>query len=96
LHAHRSASADVSVTTVASYVAKQLALSGTRFVFVVTGGGAMAAEAYARIAEQPPILNVTTGPGGINALSGVFGAWTDSVPMIVVSESPLPRPEHTT
>jgi acetolactate synthase-1/2/3 large subunit len=46
---------------------------------------AMAAEAYARIAGHPPVLNLTTGPGGINALNGVFGAWTDSVPMIVVS-----------
>lgn len=46
---------------------------------------AMAAEACARIAGTPPILNVTTGPGGINALNGVFGAWTDSVPMIVIS-----------
>jgi acetolactate synthase-1/2/3 large subunit len=46
---------------------------------------AMAAEAYARIAGHPPVLNVTTGPGGINALNGVFGAWTDSVPMIVIS-----------
>jgi acetolactate synthase-1/2/3 large subunit len=46
---------------------------------------AMAAEAYARIADHPPILNVTTGPGGINALNGVFGAWTDSLPMIVIS-----------
>jgi acetolactate synthase-1/2/3 large subunit len=46
---------------------------------------AMAAEAYARIADLPPVLNVTTGPGGINALNGVFGAWTDSVPMIVIS-----------
>ena len=46
---------------------------------------AMAAEAYARIASHPPVLNVTTGPGGINALNGVFGAWTDSVPMIVIS-----------
>ena len=46
---------------------------------------AMAAEAYARIAGLPPVLNVTTGPGGINALNGVFGAWTDSVPMIVIS-----------
>jgi acetolactate synthase I/II/III large subunit len=46
---------------------------------------AMAAEAYARIAGKPAILNVTTGPGGINALNGVFGAWTDSIPMIVVS-----------
>jgi acetolactate synthase-1/2/3 large subunit len=46
---------------------------------------AMAAEAYARIAGKPALLNVTTGPGGINALNGVFGAWTDSVPMIVIS-----------
>ena len=46
---------------------------------------AMAAEAYARIANHPPVLNVTTGPGGINAMNGVFGAWTDSVPMIVIS-----------
>lgn len=46
---------------------------------------AMAAEAYARIAGKPAILNVTTGPGGINALNGVFGAWTDSIPMIVIS-----------
>jgi len=46
---------------------------------------AMAAEAYARIAGIPAILNVTTGPGGINALNGVYGAWTDSIPMIVIS-----------
>jgi acetolactate synthase I/II/III large subunit len=46
---------------------------------------AMAAEGYARVAQVPAILNVTTGPGGINALNGVFGAWTDSVPMLVIS-----------
>ncbi|HKF24154.1 MAG TPA: thiamine pyrophosphate-binding protein [Candidatus Angelobacter sp.] len=46
---------------------------------------AMAAEAYARVARTPGIVNVTTGPGGINALNGVFGAWTDSVPMLVLS-----------
>lgn len=46
---------------------------------------AMAAEAYARIATQPPVLNVTSGPGGINALNGVYGAWTDSIPMLVIS-----------
>lgn len=46
---------------------------------------AMAAEAYARIAGRPAVLNVTTGPGGINALNGVFGAWTDSIPMLVLS-----------
>jgi acetolactate synthase I/II/III large subunit len=46
---------------------------------------AMAAEAYARISGKPGVVNVTTGPGGINALNGVFGAWTDSVPMLVIS-----------
>jgi len=46
---------------------------------------AMAAEAYARVSGQPGVINVTTGPGGINALNGVFGAWTDSVPMLVIS-----------
>ena len=46
---------------------------------------AMAAEGYARLAGRPAVLNVTTGPGGINALNGVFGAHTDSIPMIVVS-----------
>ena len=46
---------------------------------------AMAAEGYARIAGVPGVANVTTGPGGINALNGVFGAWTDSIPLLVVS-----------
>jgi acetolactate synthase-1/2/3 large subunit len=46
---------------------------------------AMAAEGYARITGKPAIVNVTTGPGGINALNGVFGAWTDSIPMLIVS-----------
>lgn len=46
---------------------------------------AMAAEAYARVSGNVGVINVTTGPGGINALNGVFGAWTDSVPMLVVS-----------
>ena len=46
---------------------------------------AMAAEAHARISGLPGVVCVTTGPGGINALNGVFGAWTDSIPMIVVS-----------
>ena len=46
---------------------------------------AMAAEGYARISGMPGVVNVTTGPGGTNALTGVLGAWLDSVPMIVVS-----------
>ena len=46
---------------------------------------AMAAEAYARVTGKLGVLNVTTGPGGINALNGVFGAWTDSIPMLILS-----------
>lgn len=46
---------------------------------------AMAAEGYARITNTPGVINVTTGPGGINSLNGVFGAWTDSIPMVIVS-----------
>ena len=46
---------------------------------------AMAAEAYARVTGKIGVINVTSGPGGINALNGVFGAWTDSIPMLVLS-----------
>lgn len=46
---------------------------------------AMAAEGYARIAGKPAVVMLTTGPGAINAMNGVFGAYTDSIPMIVLS-----------
>ena len=46
---------------------------------------AMAAEGYARVAGKPAVVMLTTGPGSINALNGVFGAYTDSIPMIVIS-----------
>ncbi len=46
---------------------------------------AMAAEGYARIANAPGVINVTTGPGSINALNGVYGAFTDSIPMLILS-----------
>lgn len=46
---------------------------------------AMAAEGYARITNKPAIVLTTTGPGAINALNGVYGAFTDSIPMLVIS-----------
>ena len=46
---------------------------------------AIAAEAYARLSNTPALLCVTTGPGGTNAITGVLGAWLDSIPMFVVS-----------
>ena len=46
---------------------------------------AMAAEGYARIRNQPGVVLVTSGPGGGNAVTGVMGAWLDSIPMLVIS-----------
>ena len=46
---------------------------------------AMAAEGYARIAGKPAVVMLTTGPGSVNAMNGVYGAFTDSIPMIVIS-----------
>ncbi len=45
----------------------------------------MAAEAFSRITGNPAIVNITAGPGSINAINGVFGAYVDSIPMIVIS-----------
>ena len=45
----------------------------------------MAADAYFRISNKPAAVCVTAGPGSINALNGVFGAYVDSIPMIIVS-----------
>ena len=46
---------------------------------------AMAAEGYSKVTGGLAVINVTSGPGGINALNGVFGAWTDSIPMLILS-----------
>lgn len=48
-------------------------------------GCSMAAQAYYRLSGKPALVNVTTGPGGTNAITGVYGAWVDSEAMIVVS-----------
>ncbi len=46
---------------------------------------AIAAESYARITEDIGVCLVTTGPGSTNALSGIAGAWMDSIPVVVIS-----------
>lgn len=46
---------------------------------------AMAAEAYARYSGMPAAVCVTSGPGTTNTLTGVMGAWQDSLPMVVIS-----------
>lgn len=45
----------------------------------------IAAEGYARINQKLAVVNVTTGPGGLNCMNGVFGQWTDSVPVLYIS-----------
>ena len=43
------------------------------------------AEGYARANQKLAVACVTTGPGGLNCLNGVFGAWTDSAPVLFIS-----------
>jgi acetolactate synthase I/II/III large subunit len=45
----------------------------------------IAAEAYSRINGRLGVALVTTGPGATNAITGVTGAWIESVPMLVIS-----------
>jgi acetolactate synthase-1/2/3 large subunit len=46
---------------------------------------AMAAEGYYRASGKLCITNVTTGPGGTNAITGVLGQWCDSIPGLYIS-----------
>ncbi len=46
---------------------------------------AIAAESYARYKNIPGVCLVTSGPGSTNAITGVAGAWVDSIPIIVIS-----------
>jgi acetolactate synthase-1/2/3 large subunit len=47
---------------------------------------AMASEGYNRLSNKvTSAVFLTTGPGGTNALTGVLGAWLDSIPMLIIS-----------
>ena len=46
---------------------------------------AVSAEGYARVTTRPGLCLGTTGPGAINALSGMTAAWVDSVPLILLA-----------
>lgn len=46
---------------------------------------AIAVEGYARITENIGVAVVTSGPGGTNTLTGVLGAWLDSIPGLFIS-----------
>jgi acetolactate synthase-1/2/3 large subunit len=46
---------------------------------------AIAAEAYSRYTENFGAALLTSGPGSTNAVTGVTGAWTDSIPCFFIS-----------
>ena len=46
---------------------------------------AMAAEGYSRASGKIGVSVVTSGPGGTNTITGVYGQYTDSVPAIYIS-----------
>lgn len=55
----------------------------------------MAAEAFGRTKGEIGVAMVTAGPGAINVLNGVVGAWVDSAPMIVIAgQSALPNVQY--
>ena len=46
---------------------------------------AIAADGYAQATNSLGVGLVTTGPGGTNAITGVAGAWIESVPLFIIS-----------
>jgi len=46
---------------------------------------AMAAEADARVTNKIGVVHVTAGPGGSNTITGVAGAFVDSIPMLIIA-----------
>ena len=60
-------------------------------------GASVAAESYARIREGYGVCLVTSGPGATNAITGLCGAYMDSIPVIICSASGMSvRYEGTT
>lgn len=49
---------------------------------------AFAAEGYAKLTGKIAAVSVTSGPGAVNTLNGVYSAWTDSTPMLVIAGHP--------
>ena len=45
----------------------------------------MMTKAYSRATNNYGVLMVTSGPAGTNSMTGVASAWTDSIPMMVLS-----------
>ncbi len=60
--------------------------SGLKLILVRHEQGAMhEAEGYARATGKPGVVIVTSGPGATNIVTGLFNAYMDSVPMVVIT-----------
>ncbi|GAA4847061.1 5-guanidino-2-oxopentanoate decarboxylase [Saccharopolyspora rosea] len=58
-------------------------------------GAAFAADGYARVTGRPGVVLTTTGPGALNAATGLAQSYSDSVPVLLVSPGePLDHPAH--
>lgn len=70
----------------AMYLNDAIKKSGIKYVcFHHEQAAAIAAEGYARTSGKLGVVCVTSGPGGLNTLTGVMGQWTDSVPVLYLS-----------
>ncbi len=45
---------------------------------------AVSAEGYARVSGKPGACLGTVGPGASNLISGIIGAWVDSIPLLAI------------
>ena len=45
----------------------------------------IAAEYYSRVSGKIGVALVTTGPGSTNAITGIAGAWLDSIPVLILA-----------
>ena len=48
-------------------------------------GATHAADGYARCTGKAGVVLVTSGPGATNAVTGIATAYTDSIPMVVLT-----------
>jgi acetolactate synthase-1/2/3 large subunit len=68
------------------HLVDSLGRSGINYVCCLHEQAAgIAAVAYSQYTNGLGVSLVTTGPGGTNAVTAVAGAWTDSVPLLVLS-----------
>jgi len=70
----------------AANIFHSLETSGINVIYTLHEQAAsLAAASYARASGKIGCVVVTSGPGGTNTLTGVLGAWQDSVPCIYIS-----------